>query len=56
MLVLRVAASRIVALDTRGRQIGLLVSVDGGGRDRGRLPDVAASWGMGHPGEKPDVR
>lgn len=50
--------SRVVGLDTRGRQIGLLGSVNGGGgRDRGgRLPDVAAQWGMGNPREKTDVR
>ena len=49
--------SRIVGLDTRGRQIGLLGAADGGGSDRGgRLPDVAAQWGLGHPREKTDVR
>ena len=49
--------SKVVALDTHGRQIGLLGSEDGGGRDKGgRLPDVQASWGMGNPRDKPDVR
>lgn len=49
--------SKVVALDARGRQIGLLGSDEGGGRERGgRLPDVAAQWGMGNPREKPDNR
>lgn len=52
-----VRPSRVVVLDTRDRQIGLQGSDDGGGREKGgRLPDVQASWGMGNPREKPDVR
>ncbi len=49
--------SKVVALDTHDRRIGLLGSDGGGGGDRGgRLTDVAAQWGMGNPREKPDVR